>query len=72
MNKIENLTSRVTPLKAALLLAAIGLAIGMPAQASTNPDDIVTAAEATFTAVAGVCVTIGVFMIGYRLARKIR
>jgi len=34
--------------------------------------DIVTGASGTFTAVATLCVTIGVFFVGYRIAKKVR
>jgi len=34
--------------------------------------DIVDGASTTFTAVATVCVTMGVFFIGYRIAKRIR
>jgi len=56
-----------------LLLVAFVLLVGtFASQASMNVNDIVDAAETVFASVAAVCVTIGVFMIGYRLARKIR
>lgn len=54
-------------------LLAVGL-LALPAvcRASTVVTDITDAASSTFAVVAGICVTIGTFMIGYRLARKVR
>jgi len=48
------------------------LALTLPAAAQSDVTDITDAATSVFSAVATICVTIGVFMIGYRLARKIR
>ena len=57
-----------------LLLVGSMLVAPVLAQAATGStvSDITDAATSTFAVVAGICVTIGVFMIGYRLARKIR
>lgn len=56
-------------------LAAAGIvALGTAAANAQTADvsDIVSGASSTFTAVAGVCVTMGVFFIGYRIAKRIR
>jgi hypothetical protein len=54
---------------------AAGTAVALTGSALADGTDvttIVTAASSVFTAVATLCVTIGTFMIGYRLARKVR
>jgi len=49
------------------------LALGaLGASAQSDVSAITTSATTTFAAVATLCVTIGTFMIGYRLARKVR
>jgi len=58
--------------KVLFLCLALVLAIALPASAQSDITDITDAASSVFATVAGICVTIGVFMIGYRLARKIR
>lgn len=53
--------------------AAVAAAVSTgSAHAGTDVTEIVTSATTTFAAVATLCVTIGVFMVGYRLARKVR
>lgn len=54
-------------------LLAIGIVL-VPAAVFAQSDvgSIITAATTTFAAVATLCVTIGIFMVGYRLARKVR
>lgn len=52
-------------------LLVLGLvAAASPAFAQTDVSAIVTGASTTFTAVATLCVTIGTFFIGYRLAKR--
>ena len=53
-------------------LVAVGTTVAANAATGSTVSDITDAATSTFAVVAGICVTIGVFMIGYRLARKIR
>lgn len=55
-------------------LALAGAAVALPvlAQAQSQVTDITSAASSTFTTVAGICVTMGVFFIGYRIAKRIR
>jgi len=49
------------------------LSVGaLSSMGGTGVDSIVDAATVTWTAVAVLCVTIGTFVIGYRLARKVR
>jgi hypothetical protein len=56
-----------------LLGGAVLVAAGsVQAATGSTVTDITDAATSVFATVAGICVTIGVFMIGYRLARKIR
>ena len=61
-----------------LKVVAVGLAVAAPLGAfaqSTGGQDVTTIvsnASSVFTAVATLCVTIGTFMVGYRLARKVR
>lgn len=56
-----------------LLVAGLVLGLsGMAAMAGTDVSAITDAATTTWTAVATLCVTIGTFIIGYRLARKVR
>lgn len=57
---------------AKLVLVAGVIALPLLAQAQSNVSDITSAATTTFQAVAALCVTIGTFMVGYRLARKVR
>jgi hypothetical protein len=57
--------------KTLAVLGTLGL-VGLTAQAGTDVTEITTAASSIFATVAGICVTIGVFMVGYRLARKVR
>ena len=58
-------------------VVVVGVALGAPlgAWAQTSSPDvttIVSSSSTVFTAVATLCVTIGTFMVGYRLARKVR
>jgi hypothetical protein len=57
--------------KLALTLAIIAAA-SLPAMAQSDVGEIVSSASTTFSAVASLCVVIGTFMVGYRLARKVR
>jgi len=57
-------------LKIAAAVAVAGLAVVGSANAQSDVGSIVTAATTTFSAVATLCVTIGTFMIGYKLVRK--
>jgi len=57
--------------KTLALVVGLGLS-ALPVMAQSQITDITDAATTTFATVAGICVTIGVFMIGYKLARKIR
>jgi len=59
-------------LKVAVWLLLFAFVAVLPASAQSDVTDITDAASSVFATVATVCVTIGVFMIGYRLARKIR
>lgn len=58
----------------AVLTTALVVGGSAAANAATGSTvtDITDAATSVFATVATICVTIGVFMIGYRLARKIR
>ena len=54
-----------------LYVGALALSpLALLAQSDVN--SIVSSASTTFGAVATLCVTIGVFMVGYRLARKVK
>lgn len=53
------------------LLALVGL-FTSTGYCQADVTDIVDGASSTFTAVAAVCVTMGVFFIGYRIAKRIR
>jgi len=58
-----------------MVVGAAGAAAALTGSALADGTDvttIVTSASTVFTAVATLCVTIGTFMIGYRLARKVR
>jgi len=57
---------------AQLALVAAALMLPALAHAGTDVDEIVTGATTTFVAVATLCVTIGVFFVGYRIAKKVR
>lgn len=60
-------------MKNKILALGIVAASALSASAQTaDVGDIVTAASTTFTAVAALCVTIGTFFIGYRLAKRAR
>lgn len=53
--------------------AALLVLSAAPLLASTDtPDAIVTSASTIWGTVATLCVTIGTFIVGYRLARKVR
>jgi len=54
------------------LAIALATMAALPAMAQTSVSDIVSGAETTFTAVATLCVTIGVFFVGYRLAKRVK
>jgi hypothetical protein len=58
-------------MKKLLVPAVLGLTC-LASYAGTEVTEITDQASTVFGIVAGICVTIGVFMIGYRLARKIR
>jgi len=68
-NAIMNRLSKKTVV-ALMLLAFISLA--QVANAQSSVDAIVTGAETTFSAVATLCVAMGVFFIGYRIAKRVR
>jgi len=55
----------------AMALLAMVLIPGL-AQADTDVTSIVTGATSVFTAVATLCVSIGVFFVGYRLAKRVK
>ena len=59
-------------MKSKVLLIAVAIVAASPAFADSDVSTIVSSAGTTFGAVATLCVTIGTFMIGYRLARKVR
>lgn len=63
---MKNKLNRIALVAGVLTLSAAS------AMAGTDVTEITDAATSIFATVAGVCVTIGVFMIGYKLARKIR
>lgn len=52
------------------VMTATGLVLATSAHAQTNATDIVTSASTAFTAVAGLCVTIGTFFVVYRLVKR--
>jgi len=55
------------------LLAVLFLfALTIPAMAQSDVSAIVTGAETTFSAVATLCVAMGIFFIGYRIAKRVR
>jgi len=55
-----------------LQVAAVVGVMASSAFASTDVTEIVDGASAVFTAVAGLCVSIGIFFVGYRLAKRVR
>jgi len=77
---MKNIKSIVLGLVASLknnasLLLAFALVLAMTGIAGATGSDvqsIVDSANTTFSSVATACVTIGVFFIGYRLAKRIR
>jgi len=75
MNKQTSILARIPgwfKYAFAFLVMAV-LALGATsAQAQSNVTDIVDGASTVFTAVATLCVTIGVFFVGYRLAKRVR
>lgn len=54
------------------ILALLALAASPALATGSDVTNITDAASSTFGVVATLCVTIGTFMIGYRLARKVR
>jgi len=55
-----------------LVVLALVAAAAMPAMAQSDVNTIVSTATTVWGTVATLCVTIGVFTIGYRLVRKVR
>jgi hypothetical protein len=73
VNGAKNVGRFVKRNSAKLAVGTVLTVGAMSAQAQTaDVADIVSGASTTFTAVAGVCVTMGVFFIGYKIARRIR
>lgn len=71
-NKLtRRLTQLVVPMKKLAIVGALALTT-VGAFAQSDVGTIVSSASTTFGAVATLCVTIGTFLIGYRLARKVR
>lgn len=56
----------------ALLAALVACGAASAFAEDPNVSAIVTAASTVFTAVAGLCITIGTFWVGYRIVRKIK
>lgn len=67
--KGNHMKNRIAKLSA---IAATVAAIPMLASAGTDVTDIVTGAQTTFVAVATLCVSIGIFFVGYRLAKRVK
>lgn len=59
-------------IKKVIAIAALVSASALPALAQSNVSDIVDGAETVFNTVAVVCVSMGVFFIGYRIAKRVR
>lgn len=72
VNRALDVITRARAFRVALVVFALCLFASVAKAVDPTVDDIVTGASTTFTAVAGVCVTMGVFFIGYKIARKIR
>lgn len=70
---MRNMIRKLARSKTAKTLAVVGLAAApLAAHAGTDVTDIVTGAQTTFVAVATLCVAIGIFFVGYRLAKRVK
>jgi len=58
--------------KMLIVIAMLALAAAPAVHAQSDVASIVTGATTTFGAVATLCVAMGVFFIGYRIAKRVR
>jgi hypothetical protein len=72
LSGLSNRGGRFMKVATTVGVLAVGAGAALAQSSSPDPTSIVTSATTIFTAAATLCVTIGTFYVGYRLAKRIR